>query len=154
LIRGICSRCLGCPITCTSSKTIVGLFHPVGEIAIAIRGITAMTWIVLPFTCALGCTLRRPVIPVQIISLIAPIASVAVGVASIVAPVLGVIRVVAVVGPIVILIVLVVVVLVIDFGVAVAPVVIAPVVTGRGAGRRARSVGQIRVTIIRTARIA
>ena len=116
-----------------------------------------MTWIVLPSTCALGCTLRRPITPVQIISLIAPIASVAVGVASIVAPVLSVVvRIVTVIAPIVVLIVpvLVVVVLVIDLGGAVAPVVIAPVVTGRRAGRRARSIGQIRVTIIRTARIA
>jgi hypothetical protein len=109
-----------------------------------------MTWIVLPFTCALD----RPGIPVQVVSLIAPIASVAVGVASIVAPVLSIIRVVGVVAPvlsvvrivtvvapIVVLIVLVVVVLVIDFGGPVAPVVIAPVVTGCRAGRRARGVG-------------
>jgi hypothetical protein len=114
------------------------LFHPLAEIAVGIRSVATMTWIVLPSTCALGCTLRRP------------------GVASTVVPVVSVIRIVAVVAPIVVLVVpvLVVVVLVIDLGVAVAPVVIAPVVTGRRAGRRARSVGQIRVTIIRTARIA
>ena len=89
-----------------------------------------MSRVVLPFTCALRCMLRKLITPVQVVTLIAPIVSVVVRLVDVLAPIVVLTVPVLVVAT-------VVVVLVVDLDIAVAPVVAAPVVTGC----RTRSVG-------------
>ena len=133
----ICSRCLGCPITCTSSKTIVSLSEAVGEIAIAIRCIAAMTRVVLPSTRPLGWTLRKLITPIQVVTLVTPVARIVIRVVNLVAPIVTLIVPVLIVAT-------VVVVVVVHLGVTVPPIVIT---VGRTICR-ADSIANVRVTII------
>jgi hypothetical protein len=96
------------------------LSEPVREIAIAIRGVSAMGRIVLPRTLPLSREPRRAIggTPVQVVNVTARAVNLVVPVVNFIVPVLAVI--------------IVVVVAVIDLSISVAPIVIPPrVATGR-----------------------
>ena len=103
--------------------------EPVREIAIAIRGVSAMGRIVLPRTLPLSWEPRRAIgrTPVPVVNVIARVVNLVVPVPAVT---------------------LVVVVVVVHRSITVAPIVIPPrVTTGRS-----KSIADVRVTIIRIAR--